>query len=116
MISECLFNKAAYIYAPIHSGVGMTGGIADEVAVYTKGDPPAADSRPCLFVPQMVGSTESRLGLMPTGDYQILFQPGVTIKENYVLVIDTIRYRVKGCASFDTHTEATISKLPGKTK
>ena len=115
-ISASLLSMLAYIYAPSHPTGNLEGGVTDEVPVYTTGTPPVADTRPCLIIAQMSGSSDSRIGAIPTGKYQILFHAGVTIKENYIIVSNSIRFKVDTFAAFATHVEAVLTKLPARTK
>jgi hypothetical protein len=115
-ISAPLLNKLAYIYAPLHAGANLQGGVTDETPVYTTGDPPTVTYKPCRLDPQMSGTTGSLIGSVPTGKFAFLFQADITIKQDYILVIDGNRFKVESALQFPTHVEGVAVKLPARTK
>lgn len=115
-ISAPLLDKLAYIYAPVHAGANLQGGVTDETPVYTTGDPPVAATKPCRLDPQMSGTSGSLIGSVPTGKFAFLFQADIVVKQDYILVHAGNRFKVESVLSFPTHVEGVAAKLPARTK
>lgn len=100
-LSDALLKHRAILSAPKHTDATMEGGMPEwEVQ---------ESNISCLLVPETVSNMEGIMGRIPTGRYQCLFQPDVTIKNNWRVEISEITYEVAQAIPFETHLETILT-------
>ena len=102
-LSNSILKDRATLTAPAHD----SSTLEDGMPTYET----QAEDVPCWVIPEMSGSFGGIMGRIPTGRWQAMFQPDVTIAEEWRVTVSDTTYEVVQVLNFGTHLEAVLNRL-----